>query len=157
MRWAALPKRLQGRGRMQVYTRRAWLHGRALPMAAHSQPHSRRAQQPTNRNCNSAPLHTQDVNCFVSEADPGTSYSVAVAPGRQAYIVCIEGSIALAATSAASGANSTQAAAEEESVVLAKKDAARVLPSKKRVHGLGVQCGDKGAHFLLIEMCQRPS
>lgn len=37
-------------------------------------------------------LH-QDCTVFVSESDPGKSYEIALAKGRQAYLVCIEGVI----------------------------------------------------------------
>lgn len=41
------------------------------------------------------PHPLQDANVFVSEAEPGVAQDIVLAPGRQAYLVCIEHSLAV--------------------------------------------------------------
>mmetsp|Transcript_342 Transcript_342/g.620 ORF Transcript_342/g.620 Transcript_342/m.620 type:complete len:174 (-) Transcript_342:126-647(-) len=76
----------------------------------------------------------QDANIFVSELEPGTKTSFQIAKGRQAYLLCIEGSVEVEGTRGAEG--------------LSAHDAAEVVGPA----GLEFEAGEAGAHCLLIEM-----
>lgn len=78
---------------------------------------------------------------FASESDAGVRHDIALAPGRQAYLVCIEGSLTLGTT-----------AAETR---LQARDVAEVVADRRGGPGyLTLEAGPGGAHFLLIEMKQ---
>lgn len=75
----------------------------------------------------------QDANVFVSEADAGVKFDVPLEKGRQAYVVCIEGSMVVG---------------EEK---LKMRDACEVFAGKEVVP-MSIAAGENGAHFMLIEM-----
>ncbi|PRW58902.1 pirin domain-containing [Chlorella sorokiniana] len=81
-------------------------------------------------------LH-QDANVFASESDAGVSHDITLAAGRQAYLVCIEGSMTVSTS--------------DTEVALSQRDAAELVADRKPVY-LQLTAGDKGSHFLLIEM-----
>src|SRR3569833_2967959 len=76
----------------------------------------------------------QDANVYVSESDPGVTLEVELGPQRQVYAVCIEGSLTV---------NDTQ---------LDMREAAKVAGSNTAPATLKLTAGDKGAHFLMVEM-----
>lgn len=78
-------------------------------------------------------LH-QDANVLVSEMEPGFQHSIELGADRQAYLVCIEGSLDVNG-----GAMS-----------LAERDAMAVQAAQPAP--LVLKAGDKGAHFLMVEM-----
>ena len=79
-------------------------------------------------------LH-QDCNVFVSQCDAGHALEVSLGADRQAYLLCMEGSL---------HANDAQLAARDAAEVVAGGAA---LPVK-------LTAGGDGAHFMLIEMQQ---
>lgn len=80
-------------------------------------------------------LH-QDANVFVSESDPQTVFNIELGMNRQAYMVCIEGSLKV---------NDT---------VLTMRDGARLVATSNKPSPLTITTGDKGAHFIIIEMAK---
>ncbi len=118
---------------------------------------------------------------FVSESDPGFQHDIVLSPGRQAYLVCIEGAMTLGTADA--GKCSCRAwcllvhaameavgrgwsvfmslrgpvpvacpAAAAAETKLGERDAAELVADKKPLH-LSLQAGSEaGAHFMLIEM-----
>ncbi|MEW5298528.1 MAG: hypothetical protein WDW36_001642 [Sanguina aurantia] len=82
---------------------------------------------------NQIKLH-QDANVIVSESDAGVAHTTPLAARRQAYIVCIEGSLKL------------------NDVQLDMRDGARVIGSDTVTTPLVVTAGPGGAHFMMIEM-----
>lgn len=81
----------------------------------------------------------QDVNVFVSESDPAVQHDITLAAGRQAYLVCIEGSLAVGTS--------------DSETKLSMRDAAELVADKKPLF-LSLTAGEQGAHFMLIEMKQ---
>eukprot|EP00878_Enallax_costatus_P006680 GHUV01007002.1.p1 GENE.GHUV01007002.1~~GHUV01007002.1.p1 ORF type:complete len:306 (+),score=68.25 GHUV01007002.1:47-964(+) len=79
-------------------------------------------------------LH-QDANVFVSECDAGQTFDLQLAPQRQAYLVCAEGSMKVN---------------DEE---LQQRDAAKIRSGDGPAQ-LKLQATGSGAHFMLIEMAQ---
>ena len=79
-------------------------------------------------------LRSQDANVFVSEADPGVSQQIQLAPNRQAYLVCIEGSLAV---------NDKQ---------LTMRDAIEIASDGISDFTVVLTAGKEGSHFLVIEM-----
>jgi len=80
-------------------------------------------------------LH-QSCNVFVSESDAGRQYEIALPPARQAYVVCIEGALALNGTS------------------LQQRDAAEVVGDATAPAPLSIVAGASGSQFMLIEMAR---
>lgn len=83
----------------------------------------------------------QDAQIFVGEIEPGKSVDFPLAPGRAAYLVCIEGSIAAACDGTA------------ETVDLEQRDALEAIgpaPLVLRAKAPGERRG--AAHFLVVEM-----
>lgn len=81
---------------------------------------------------------------YVSETDPHLEQALALGPGRQAYLVCIEGELVVHGP-------------KGESAALVARDAADlVAPASKEALHLTLVSGAKGAHFMIIEMSQRP-
>ncbi|GFR44307.1 hypothetical protein Agub_g5519 [Astrephomene gubernaculifera] len=78
-------------------------------------------------------LH-QDANVVVSESDPGVTFDLSLAAGRQAYITCIEGSL------------------QVNEVPLDTRDGCRVVGRAEGTCPLQLTAGPQGAHFLAIEM-----
>jgi quercetin 2,3-dioxygenase len=78
----------------------------------------------------------QDANIKVTELDPGQSVSFGVDSGRQAYLLCVEGS--LDASDASDGAKSYS---------LERHDAAEIFGSSYLF-----KAGSSGAHVLVVEM-----
>ena len=89
----------------------------------------------------------QDANVFVSESDAGVRHELVLAPGRQAYLVCIEGSLSVVA------AGGGQAGGEAEAL-LGERDAAELVAAQpgKPLHVSLTAQGTGGAHLMLIEM-----
>jgi redox-sensitive bicupin YhaK (pirin superfamily) len=88
-----------------------------------------------------APRLHQDAAVFVSQAEPGVSQEAVLEPGRQAYVVCIEGSLRVGGPEG------------EES--LAAREAAELVAGARPLH-VDLAAGEEGAHFMVIEMTQRP-
>jgi redox-sensitive bicupin YhaK (pirin superfamily) len=84
------------------------------------------------------PIHiNQDVNIFVTEMDPGVNLSFDLEEGRQAYLLCIEGSASLSND-------------EDSSVVnVERHDAAELYGGMKLS---AVASPETGAHLLMVEM-----
>merc|ERR1719326_1213743 len=80
-------------------------------------------------------LIEQDCKMFATELEPGKSVSLQLAKGRQAYLICLEGSVAL--SDAGSGA-----------VQLARHDAAEIRGEGEIL----LQAGSQRAHAMLLEM-----
>ncbi|KAF8069394.1 quercetin 2,3-dioxygenase [Scenedesmus sp. PABB004] len=80
-------------------------------------------------------LHA-DANVFVCESDAGDAHDLELGPGRQAYLLCMEGSLA---------ANERQ---------LGARDAAEVRGAGAGggPTALSLVAGEGGAHFMIIEM-----
>ncbi len=76
----------------------------------------------------------QDAHVFVSESDAGTEHSIPLAPGRQAYLVNVEGSVSV---------NGAQ---------LASRDAMAIVADEHDLLPVSLQAGSDGCHFLLLEM-----
>jgi quercetin 2,3-dioxygenase len=73
----------------------------------------------------------------VSESDPGKTFEISLAKGRQAYLLCIEGSLNINGTG------------------LAARDAAE-LRAPSRNMPMSLHVGESGGHFMLIEMKHEP-
>lgn len=71
---------------------------------------------------------------FVSENDGGEQFNLQLGPSRQAYLVCIEGSLEINGES------------------LHQRDGAEVTGSIDSCTDLSLACGPEGAHFMLLEM-----
>lgn len=72
---------------------------------------------------------------YVSENDAGVKHEIALGPARQAYLVCIEGELAVSGTQ------------------LAMRDAVEVVNhSDEEPMPVVLETGAAGSHFLLIEM-----
>ncbi|KAK9816980.1 hypothetical protein WJX72_007758 [[Myrmecia] bisecta] len=85
------------------------------------------------RGPSSIKLH-QDANVFVSENDAGVQHQVTLGPGRQAYLVTIEGQL------------------EVNGTPLVTRDAAELVAGDKSPYPVTLTAGTEGAHFMLIEM-----
>ncbi|KAF6258903.1 RmlC-like cupin [Scenedesmus sp. NREL 46B-D3] len=79
-------------------------------------------------------LH-QDGNVFVSESDAGAAYELQLAARRQAYILCMEGSMRV---------NSDQLQARDAAKLKGADDSATLLKLSTA----------EGAHFMVIEMAK---
>lgn len=83
------------------------------------------------------PIHLhQDVNVFVSENQAGRKYELPLAPGRAAYVININGAL------------------DVNGVHLEPSDAAEVENRNVDDMPLTLASGDKGSHFMVIEMKQ---
>ena len=71
---------------------------------------------------------------FVSETDPGTSQEISLDQSRQAYLVCIEGDLAV------------------NEVSLSTRDAIEIVAEDNSHFPVKLTAGDTGSHFLIIEM-----
>jgi redox-sensitive bicupin YhaK (pirin superfamily) len=80
----------------------------------------------------SVKLH-QDCNVFVSESDAGKEFDISLGQGRQAYMLCMEGSLKV------------------NDVELLQRDAAEAVAGEK-VLPMKLSAGPKGSHFMIIEM-----
>jgi redox-sensitive bicupin YhaK (pirin superfamily) len=74
----------------------------------------------------------------VSECEAGASFDLQLGPSRQAYLMCIEGSLQ---------ANEQQ---------LGMRDAAEVVGEEGGSTSLQLRCAERGAHFMLLEMAKAP-
>jgi len=82
----------------------------------------------------------QDANIFAAEVDAHGKLSFEVKPGRQAYIVDLEGAVAVRHSATSSG--------EQKLDTLERHDAAEITGPQ----ALEFTAGDAGTHLLLIEM-----
>jgi len=74
---------------------------------------------------------------YVSENDAGVEQQISLGPGRQAYLVCIEGELTVNEAS------------------LSKRDALEAVnPSDSEPFGIALRSGDAGSHYMLIEMAR---
>lgn len=80
-------------------------------------------------------LH-QDSNVFVSESDAGQEYELELAARRQAYVLCMEGSLQV---------NGDQLQMRDAAAVKAADDAPSLLT---------LSTGSTGSHFMIIEMAK---
>ena len=116
------------------------------------------------------PIH-QDANIFVSEADAGFKQEFVVEKKRQAYVVCIEGSLAVIHNNA------------DESIVVEARDAlevyfiwelknshinlnlyhkstyisiwpSQIVGNNNHAVTLDLQAKEQGAHFIVMEMAK---
>ena len=78
--------------------------------------------------------HLQDANVFVSECDSGTKFELALGAKRQAYLICIEGHLAV---------NNEQ---------MSTRDAAEAVAGDEEPMQLQLEALQKGSHFMIIEM-----
>lgn len=76
----------------------------------------------------------QDANVFVSEADADVSQDIVLGQDRQAYLVCIEGSLAV------------------NEVDLSMRDAIEVVANGSNDFPVRLTAGSQGSHFLMVEM-----
>jgi len=82
----------------------------------------------------------QDCSMYVAELEPGLSLRFAIAKGRQAYILCVEGSLTVGGT----------AEGDDPPMLMVRHDAAEL-----RGEGtLQLTVGDVPAHTLLMEMAE---
>lgn len=82
-------------------------------------------------------LH-QDATVVVSQADAGLAQEVTLGAGRQAYIVCIEGSMFVEYP--------------KGSADLSMREAVEAVGKKDGPLPLKLVAGDEGAHFMVLEM-----
>ena len=85
----------------------------------------------------------QDANIFVSEMDPSATVSFDVREGRQAYVLCMEGSGATRAEAASEGAICI------EETTLSRHEAAEVQGPCSLTF---TAAPESAAHFLIVEM-----
>lgn len=76
----------------------------------------------------------QDANVFVSECDAGMKFDLALGAKRQAYLICIEGDLAV---------NNEQ---------MTTRDAAEAVAEDGQPMQLQLEASQKGSHFMIIEM-----
>ena len=76
----------------------------------------------------------QDANVFVSEADAGVSQDILLGQDRQAYLICIEGGLAV------------------NEVDLSMRDAIEIVATNSSAFEVKLTAGSQGSHFLMIEM-----
>ena len=81
-------------------------------------------------------LLLQDANVFVSESQPGTSFSIDLGARRQAYLICIEGNLAVN---------------DEE---MTTRDAAEAVAHDTEPMQLQLKALQQGSHFMIIEMAK---
>jgi redox-sensitive bicupin YhaK (pirin superfamily) len=74
---------------------------------------------------------------FVSECDAGASFDLTLGPCRQAYLMCIEGSL------------------QANQQLLGMRDAAEVVGAEGGSTSLQVRCLEQGAHFIVLEMAAK--
>ena len=71
---------------------------------------------------------------FVSEADAGVLQVISLDQNRQAYLICIEGDLAV------------------NEVQLSMRDAIEIVAQESSPFSVRLSAGETGSHFLLIEM-----
>lgn len=71
---------------------------------------------------------------FVSEADAGVLQVISLDQNRQAYLICIEGDLAV------------------NEVQLSMRDAVEIVAQESSPFPVRLTAGKTGSHFLLIEM-----
>ena len=86
----------------------------------------------------------QDVNLFVSELSPGRALPLELGGERQAYFLCVEGSVDFAPVSADDGA--------EALARLDRHDAAELQNEGEDSAMVKLVAGSQGAHVLYYEM-----
>jgi len=91
----------------------------------------------------------QDANIFVSELDPSREASFSLRPDRQAYLVCVEGSVEVGPSASPSGEDGGSAITTSS---LEMHDAAELTGAGE----LKLTAAAQGAHVLLIEMAAGP-
>ena len=89
-------------------------------------------------------LH-QDTTVCVSQADPGVVQEIELGPGRQAYIVCIEGSLEVGSPSGGAELGKREGVEVVAVAAVAGAGAGAGLP-------LRLAAGSQGAHFMVLEM-----
>jgi len=80
-----------------------------------------------------------DCSMRVAELTPSQTVSLTLGPGRQAYLLCVEGTVAASDGSSSDGSSGAR---------LVRHDAAEVRGEGE----LRVTSGEDGAHVLLMEM-----
>lgn len=104
---------------------------RELPVSVLCKPFATGKKQKQDQNLL---RHLQDANVFVSECDSGTKFDLALGPKRQAYLICIEGDLAV---------NNEQ---------MTTRDAAEAVAGDGEPMQLQLQAMQRGSHFMIIEM-----
>jgi quercetin 2,3-dioxygenase len=94
-------------------------------------------------------LH-QDATIVVSQSDPDFPQEISLGRNRQAYIVCIEGTMEITTPTvdASDGGSCTP---------LGTREAAEIVAGKDDNLDVGLKAGKQGAHFMVIEMSGLPS
>ena len=77
---------------------------------------------------------SQDANVFVSESDAGTKFHIALGASRQAYLICIEGHLAV------------------NGEKLTTRDALEAVAEDTEPMQLQLEAQQDGSHFMIIEM-----
>ncbi len=85
-------------------------------------------------NCLTLCLCVQDANVFVSECDAGTKFNIELGPKRQAYLICIEGDLAV------------------NDETMTTRDAAEAVADDSEPMQLQLEALQKGSLFMIIEM-----
>ena len=78
----------------------------------------------------------QDTTVVVSENDAGAEHNISLGSHRQAYLVCIEGSMKV------------------NEVHLRQRDAVAIVANGTEELPLTLKAGSEGSHFMLIELAQ---
>ncbi len=73
---------------------------------------------------------------FVSESDAGKEFNISLGAKRQAYLMCIEGSL------------------QANQQVLVMRDAVEITGDDSQEVPLSITALDKGAHFIILEMAK---
>ncbi len=116
---------------------------------------------PTAAALSGAPVRLhQDATVYVSEADAGLTQEAAVGAGRAAYLVCIEGALAVAATTSGGGKKGDEEGERHEERLEAREAAQISGPAAGGTGAplaLRLTAGAGGAHFMLLEMAAAPA
>ena len=83
-----------------------------------------------------------DANIYATEIAPGAAVEMTLAPGRQAYLLCMEGAAAVDSQGQAMGS-------------MVRHDAARVGAGGAGGHVRVAAQGAEVAHMLMVEMAAR--
>ncbi len=73
---------------------------------------------------------------FVSESDAGKEFNLTLGAQRQAYLMCIEGSL------------------QANQQVLGMRDAAEIVGHDSQEVPLSIRALEQGAHFIILEMAK---
>jgi redox-sensitive bicupin YhaK (pirin superfamily) len=89
----------------------------------------------------------QDANIFVTEVQPGSTVNVSIAAGRQAYLVCVEGTAHISSSSSSDDNDSTTHTIERHDAMEIYQHAALTFSAPADADADG-----EPLHMLMIEM-----